>query len=100
MRSIVLCALASLVLVTSGCAEVVYKDRIVEIPVLVFQQPPAPTKIDKIQELPTDKLGESSSDEETAKAYAETVAILKSYVKQLEAVIEPFRSHSATPVPK
>ena len=101
MRSIVTYVLvATFTLATTGCHEVIFKDRIVEVPVILFQKPPAPAKIDPLPELPTDKLDSSASDEETAKAYAETVAILKSYVKQLEAAIEPFRSHSATPVPK
>ena len=102
IRSIVTYVLAvSIALATTGCHEVIFKDRIVKVPVLVFQQPPEPAKIEPIGDLPTDQLTPSSSDEETARAYAETLEILKSYVKQLEAALAPFRkSDVSTTIPK
>jgi hypothetical protein len=92
--------LVLIVLVTTGCKEVVYKDRVVKVPVMVFTRPPKPAYVEPPKELPVDKLVENSGDEETAKAYAETVEILKAYSKQLETVIEPFWNPNASTDPK
>lgn len=77
-----------------GCGkEIVYKDRIQEVPVLVFDDPPSPAKLEEMPDLPIFSITKDSSREEIARAFAETVTILRSRVSEQEAALEPFRKN-------
>jgi hypothetical protein len=78
----------------SGCGlfkpEIVYRDRIKEVPVLVFNEPPTPVKVDSMV-LPVDELKADASDSETAEAYVKSLIILKSENSQLREAQKPFQ---------
>lgn len=74
--------------VLSGCGrEIVKEPTKVDVPVIV--ELPKPTIVEQ-PFLPIESLTEESTDEETAKAYVNTVAILKSYAEQLRAALQPY----------
>lgn len=88
----------AMIFIVSGCQkEIVYKDRIKEVPVLVFNDPPKPAEIAAMPELPIFKITKDSSREEIAKAFAESVTILLSQVKQQETALEPFIKNGRQP---
>lgn len=87
-------ATALVAIILSGCMpEVVYRDRIKEVPILVFGEPPVATKVER-QVLPIDELKHDDSDQATAEAYVKSVLILKSENEQLRAAKQPFDKDS------
>ena len=89
-----ICTFTLVTLITpwlSGCVpeRVIFKDRIVEVPVLIFRNPPPPAPVEK-PEFPIDSLSLDATDEETAKAYAETVELMRGYLTSLEESLKPF----------
>lgn len=77
-----------MVLLLSGC-QTVYKDRIVEVKVPVFEEPPAPAEVYK-PELPIFNLAEDATSKDVARAAAESIKLLIGYSKDLEKSREPF----------
>lgn len=74
-----------LILVLAGCA------KTVPIRPLICPTPEVPKAAHvAIPNLPTDDLTKTSTDQDTAKAYAATLKILKNEVQQLRAALAPF----------
>lgn len=83
----------ALALAVSGAActkRIVYRDRIVEVPVVVNEEIPAPADIGELGVLPVDQITEESTDAEVVVAYKSTVDILRNYVEALQAQIQPY----------
>lgn len=89
MRSL---SIILLCFVLVGCCkpDIVYKDRIVHVDRPVIQEFPKAPEIPATP-LPTDKLTENSTDEETAKAYVSSLQLLKNEIKQLRKAIKPYQ---------
>lgn len=75
--------------VLTGCAaqEIVYVDRIVEVPQIIMEPRPELPEVIKLTDLPIYHLTKDSTPEEVARAYYATVEILKSKIKQYEEVM-------------
>ena len=75
--------------VLTGCAaqEVVYVDRIVEVPKIVMEARPELPEVVKLTDLPIYHLTVTSTPDEVARAYYATVEILKNKIDQYEEVM-------------
>lgn len=90
MRYITLTILAAFI---SGCSlfepRVVYRDRVIERPVLVLKTAEA-AKVVKPEYLPIWSISPESSDSDAIRACAETIIIQSGYIKELEEALKPF----------
>ncbi len=87
-----------LLLFLSGCSlfepKVVYQDRWRDRPVLVAAPPPAPAKVDGRLDLPVYHLSATSTKDEIAKAYVDSIDILSTAISQIRAALKPFKDAS------
>lgn len=70
----------------AGCASAPTLPRQVSVPVAVCPVPTVPPRPD----LPVAALSKSSTPDQVARAYAQTVEVLAGYAKQLEELLKPF----------
>ncbi len=90
---------------SSGCkSRTIVKRELVEVPVLVFKNPPKPAKVNFV-EVPVEKLNLEDFDKENmtqedmkiiASAYVDSLAILYSLIEQYKEALKPF----IQPLPK
>lgn len=83
-----------LVLGLTACGkQTVVKREIVKVPEVIIKECQAPATVIDITDLPLWQITEDSTDEETARAYAESVTILKSKKDEYKEALKPFVKH-------
>jgi len=77
-------------LTSCGTTKLVYKDRIVKVPVAVFKEPPAAPEVKQpIYEL--NNITKDSTQDDVAKAYVITVKQLTDYINRLKIALKPYQ---------
>lgn len=69
---------------------IVYKDRVVEVPVVVIEPYERPPVIEEITELPIDKITHNDSVQQKAGAIEQTIQLLKNKMNQYKDALTPY----------
>ena len=80
--------LSMLLISCASDPEIVYVDRLVEVPVVLAKECPKLPEVTPINIMPVDNLRSNSTNQEVAKAYVKTVTICKSKLKQYREALE------------
>ena len=76
-------------LLISGC-QTVYKDRLVEVPMPIYEQPPEPGEIEDL-DLPIYKLEKGASGPDIVKAFWASIVILEAARDASKEAVKPFK---------
>lgn len=84
----------TMMLISCNKSNIVYKDRIVEVPIVVIEAYQRPPKINDLDNLPIDMLSESDKNnhEKISEAFAISVQMLKGKITEYKAAIQPYYS--------
>lgn len=88
-------AISLMALMLTGCpfVKTEYEVRPVPVPVVIHSEV-APPEVDDMERLPIYDLTSESTDEEITVAIEQSIVILESYKKELQAAVRPFQEAS------